>query len=664
MLKHLERLYKRYIPHEGLVDVELAELLCDLTLQMRRPLTLLLDVKGDVKFVIVGEACELHQIEGLPAPAELMGQRAGHGQKSVDGGPRSVAVQEFAKSEADARAQSRLYALQTTIAKGAGHKALALGTDTSVIQYRLAGVLQLIAGIQDGFSKRKGEQTRFCDAAFWLAPVYEPVGAAQAALKDTWPKPGPEILQENDALDADVPDAGLPLQTRLSAPAVVRDYAEAWTRARVFEVAQDVYAGFWQWQQHALSGTNANKPRTILVGVHGTGHQARERFLNTFAELRELVQTLGANIVAQVAQGRARPDGKTYLGEGKAQALAMQVQQQLAVQVAVDDELSPTQHRELEKLLRVRVLDRTEVILDIFAERARSKEGQLQVELARLRYALPRLVRWRGIFEQQTSVAGSGSGGGGGKGMTATRGPGETRIEFERRVLRMRIHQLESQVEAHVKHRAFQRHRRQTTGVPTIALVGYTNAGKSTLMRALTGADVWVENQLFATLDPTVRQLRLPGGEAALLSDTVGFIQKLPTFLVQAFRATLEEVLDADILLHVWDISHPDALAQLQAVDETLDQLGVQDKLRLTACNKIDRLTLDNPSQQWEDWLADHAPASVRAHGPVLGISATQGLGVPALLEALQQCVLMRQLELAALAEARQTQDDDDDDDF
>ncbi|MEB3206696.1 MAG: GTPase HflX [Vampirovibrionales bacterium] len=581
----------------------MAEAIAEASLCCARPLTLLLDGKGQIHYVIVGLANDpgaLDQVEGLPSPSALMGQRGGQAQKRVDAGPRIIP-----ETEADARGQTNFYAIQTT----KGFKPLPAGSAVNVIQYRLAGLVQLAAGTHEKFSQQRGQQMKACDGVIFWSPVYQP------EVRVT-----PPDLQ-NTSLEEPLQEAALmPLVLEASSAQTARLASETCARETVFEAAKEQYAAFWGWQQammkHAGQAASASRPRTFLLGVHPSGARERAKSDSTMAELKELIHSLGGHVVGVMRQSRFKPDSKTYLGEGKALALAMQIQQYWISQVAVDDELSPTQHRELEKLLRVRVLDRSEVILDIFANRARSKEGKLQVELARHRYALPRLVRWRGIFEQQTSV-------GGGRGMTATRGPGETRIEFERRVLRGRIHQLEEQVEAHVKHRHFQRQRRDSTGIVSIALVGYTNAGKSTLMNALTGAEVWVQNQLFATLDPTIRQLRLPSGQTALLSDTVGFIQKLPTFLIQAFRATLEEVLEADILLHIWDVSHPEALDQLQAVEETLDQLGVQDKPRLTVCNKIDQ------KPDWQPWLLTNAPASIE---PVIAISALTGEGLQDLL--------------------------------
>jgi GTP-binding protein HflX len=255
--------------------------------------------------------------------------------------------------------------------------------------------------------------------------------------------------------------------------------------------------------------------------------------------------------------------------------------------VIFDDELAPSQQLSLENALKVKVLDRTALILDIFAMRARTREGRLQVELAQSEYLLPRL---RGQWSHLERLGGRS----GAPGAIGVRGPGETQIETDRRLVRQRIQKLKQQIEDVRRQRALYRRRREREGVPVVALVGYTNAGKSTLMRAMTrDREVFVQDQLFATLDPLTRRIHLDATHDALLTDTVGFIQKLPTTLVAAFRATLEELADASVLLHVVDITHPDAAGQSQTVEETLRDLGLADKPRITALNKVDVLTDD-----------------------------------------------------------------------
>ncbi|MGE5508668.1 MAG: GTPase HflX, partial [Chitinophagales bacterium] len=292
-------------------------------------------------------------------------------------------------------------------------------------------------------------------------------------------------------------------------------------------------------------------------------------------ELGELAATAGAEVVALVSQRRDHPDGAFYLGEGKVDELHLLVHAEGAELLICDDELTPTQQRNLEEKLEIRVIDRARLILDIFAQRARTKEAQLQVELAQLEYVLPRLTG------QGAALSRLGGG-------IGTRGPGETALEVDRRRIRSRIAALRRQLEEVRKHRGVQRQERLASGLPVVALVGYTNAGKSTLLNRLTAAGVLAEDRLFATLDPTVRRFTLPTGETLLLVDTVGFIRKLPHELVAAFRATLEESTGADLLLHVMDASHPGFLAQKQAVETVLSELRVEPARVIPVLNKVD----------------------------------------------------------------------------
>lgn len=282
------------------------------------------------------------------------------------------------------------------------------------------------------------------------------------------------------------------------------------------------------------------------------------------------------------------PDALTYVGKGRAQELS-DLEKHLGFDLVIfDDELTPTQQRGLEKLLHARIIDRTALILDIFAQHARTREGRLQVELAQLEYFLPRLTgRGSELSRQAGGSRGSGTGAAGAIGV---RGPGETRLEIDRRRIRSRISELKEDIEEVRRQRAIHRRQRAARAIPVVAVVGYTNAGKSTLFNALTSAEVLAEDKLFATLDPITRHIALPGNQEVLLTDTVGFIQKLPTKLIAAFRATLEEVIDADLLLEVVDISHEMASEQNETVNSILDDLGANDKPRVTALNKIDLL--------------------------------------------------------------------------
>jgi GTP-binding protein HflX len=293
-------------------------------------------------------------------------------------------------------------------------------------------------------------------------------------------------------------------------------------------------------------------------------------------ELARLAATAGIQVVGRVSQHLSEPHPNSYLGKGKIRELREEEKSSLRFDTVItDDELSPAQQRYLEDALDVQVLDRTAVILHIFAQHARTREGRLQVELAQYRYRLPRLTG-RGVM---LSRLGAG---------INTRGPGETKLESDRRRIRHRISELNREIERVRDQRALHRQQRRASGVPVVALVGYTNAGKSTLMNALTGAEVFSSDQLFATLDPTTRRLELPNHQEALLTDTVGFIQKLPTDLVAAFRATLEEVLESDLILHVVDASHPQVEEQAEAVEDELEALGALSTPRITVLNKCD----------------------------------------------------------------------------
>jgi len=318
------------------------------------------------------------------------------------------------------------------------------------------------------------------------------------------------------------------------------------------------------------------------------------------------------------------PDVATYLGKGRLQELG-DLEKQLGFDLVIfDDELSPSQQRNLEKVLDVRVLDRTALILDIFAQHAHSREGRLQVELAQLEYRLPRLAG-RGIELSRLGGGSRSAGAGGVGGAIGVRGPGETKLEIDRRRIRSRIAELREEIKGVREQRQLHRRQRAAQSIPVVAVVGYTNAGKSTLFNALTESDVLVENKLFATLDPTTRLLLLPGNQQGLLTDTVGFIQKLPTRLIAAFRATLEEVIDADLLLEVVDVSHENAIEQSETVNDVLHELDADEKPRVTALNKID--LLDDPASEVDTTLYPNAVA----------VSALKQVGLDMLREKIAQ---------------------------
>jgi GTP-binding protein HflX len=361
--------------------------------------------------------------------------------------------------------------------------------------------------------------------------------------------------------------------------------------------------------------------RAYLVAAEMKSRDGRRSSLE---ELSLLADTAGADVVGRTVQRLDQPSPATYIGRGKVSEIASRRWDARYSTVIFDDELTPSQQRNLEKALDVKVLDRTALILDIFAQHARTKEGRLQVELAQHQYILPRL---RGQWSHLERLEGG----------IGTRGPGETQLETDRRLIRDKIRHLKEQIE-HVRvQRALHRRRRAKQGAPVVSLVGYTNAGKSTLMRALSGADVLVQDQLFATLDPVTRRIRLPSGATALLTDTVGFIQKLPTLLVAAFRATLEELEEASLLLHVVDITHPDAEEQSRSVEETLEELDLVDKPRLTALNKADLLMApDGSSVEGPVGLAgiDHPALGPWPDGRV--VSAVKGWGLDELRRAIE----------------------------
>ena len=328
--------------------------------------------------------------------------------------------------------------------------------------------------------------------------------------------------------------------------------------------------------------------RAYLIAVERTSGDALWDVNDSLAELASLAGTAGAEVVGSLSQRLDTPTVNLYLGKGRANELAQICREQDVDLVIADDELTPSQQRSLEELTEARVIDRTALILDIFAQHARTREGQLQVELAQLEYRLPRLT---GKGTAMSRVGGGSRGASGGVGgAIGVRGPGETKLEIDRRRIRARIAEVRRDLEVVQRQRAIQRQQRAAQAIPVVAIVGYTNAGKSTLFNALTAASTLVENKLFATLDPTTRRITLPTHQEALLTDTVGFIQKLPTTLVAAFRATLEEVVEADLLLEVVDATHENAIEQSQTVNDVLEELGAAEKPRVTALNKCDAL--------------------------------------------------------------------------
>ncbi len=381
---------------------------------------------------------------------------------------------------------------------------------------------------------------------------------------------------------------------------------------------------------------NEHAERAYLVGIELQGASAPFSVADSLSELVLLAETAGLEVVGQTFQRLRKINAKTFIGSGKLEQIIDEISLLDVNVIVFDEELSPRHQRELEKQLRetIRLLDRSALILDIFAQHARTSEGALQVELAQYEYRLPRLTR------QWTHLARQAGGGGarGGSGGVGLRGPGETQLEVDRREITRKITKLKAALEQVRSHRRLHRRRRQGSGLPLAALVGYTNAGKSSLLNALADSDVYAADQLFATLDPTTRRISLPNHSDVLLTDTVGFIQKLPTTLIAAFRATLEEVVEADLLLHIVDVSHPNAWQHIDAVEDTLAEIDAAGMPRLLVLNKID--LLDGPLPQLP--LVDN-------YRSVVATSALDGEGIADLLSTMRDVLAERDTTLEVL---------------
>lgn len=374
-----------------------------------------------------------------------------------------------------------------------------------------------------------------------------------------------------------------------------------------------------------LIETTPPREKAILVGVSIFSEENLLPLEDSLNELALLADTADVEVMGTITQNLDTPNPKTFIGSGKVEEVKILAQELDVDMVIFDNELSPRHQRELEREFgeSLRVIDRTALILDIFAQHAQTSEGSLQVELAQYEYRLPRLTRaWTHLARQ----AGGGGGRAGGVGGVGLRGPGETQLEVDRRMITRRIEFLKNELEKVRAHRDRYRRRRKKSRIPIVALVGYTNAGKSTLLNQLSKSDVYVADKLFATLDPTTRRVDLPGGQTVLFTDTVGFIQKLPTELVAAFRATLEEISEADVLLHVVDITHLNASAQAKSVHETLTEIGAGDIPMVTAFNKIDLLR--DPEQAVE---------KLEEFSSTFPISAKTGQGLEELLSAIEK---------------------------
>jgi GTP-binding protein HflX len=370
-----------------------------------------------------------------------------------------------------------------------------------------------------------------------------------------------------------------------------------------------------------LETQNTGSETVLLIGVVLHGNE-EWRVKDTLDELAQLTESAGAEVKGRFLVRQQKIKAGHYIGTGKAGEISDWIKENRVTMAVFDDDLTPAQGRNLERIFEVRVLDRTQLILDIFAQRAQTKEGCLQVQLAQLQYLLPRLRRMWTHLERQ-------------KGGIGLRGPGETQLEMDRRRIQELIRTLKRDLELVRTRRAEQRRGRRRHGWALVSLVGYTNAGKSTLLNRLSGADIFAEDQLFATLDPTTRQVELPNHEPALMTDTVGFIQKLPHHLVDSFKATLEEVVEADLIVHVVDAAHPQVETQIDAVHTVLDEIGALDKPMLFVFNKIDNERGRNAARR----LARH-------HAKAVAVSALTGEGIDQLHDGLADCLKGRKVEM------------------
>ncbi|MBF2058204.1 MAG: GTPase HflX [Cyanobacterium sp. T60_A2020_053] len=509
-LKQLQRLYQQRVTGDRLTTVELAERIASISTDIKQPLSVYLNRRGQVIRVGVGSPRQT-QIPPLELPR--------YGDKRLSG----------------------IRCLTTSLKNQAPSEA----SLTAMVRQRLDALLVLTLTGQ-GVLRKGGGASGFIEDAYvaHLTPAENSVGYWEVS-----PPQELEMVAQQDFLE------------------LVDSLEEEFSREYVAQDVADL------------------EERVLIVGLK-TDHITPEQFSSGLRELERLVESAGGKVLTTVEQKRSQPHPQTVVGAGKVEEIALQVQTTGANVVVFDRDLSPSQSRNLEVQFGVKVVDRTEVILDIFAQRARTGAGKLQVELAQLEYMLPRL-KGRG---QAMSRLGGGIG---------TRGPGETKLETERRAIQKRITRLQKEVNQLQSHRARLRQQRQHEEIPTVAIVGYTNAGKSTLINALTNAQVYTADQLFATLDPTTRRLTITdtvtgAGNTILLTDTVGFIHELPPSLVDSFRATLEEVTEADALLHVVDLSHSDWVSHIESVHKIIGDMPLAPFHHLMVFNKIDQANIEN----------------------------------------------------------------------
>lgn len=500
-IQKIEKLYRRKIPKNQIITVELAEALAEISFEINKEIALIVNRKGQIIEITVGDAekIELPQLKNIrEARTRLCGLRCIHTH------PNGLA--DLSKADLTALEKYRFDAMA------------AIGIDKN-----------------GSFSRKFGITSKYADS------IQIAFLSSDAVKK--WDINETITLYDAEKLEFDF---------------------------KIEQIESDLA------NKYNTKDIEDNE-KALLISLY-TKDKSDFKIIESMAELEELAFTAGAEVVEKIVQKRPVPDAACYIGTGKAYEAAVIAREKNANIVIIDAELSPRQQKTLEQIIGVKTIDRTELILDIFAQRAMTKEGKLQVELAQLKYLFPRLIG-EGI-----SLSRQGGVGGG----IATRGPGETKLEIDRRRIRDRINFLEKEVEKIKAQRIYQRRQREQNLISTAAIVGYTNVGKSTLLNALANSSVLAENKLFATLDPVTRKININGELSVLLTDTVGFIQNLPTDLIAAFRATLEETINADVIIHVVDASHPACLEHVDTVYEILSDLEAMDKPFITLLNKID----------------------------------------------------------------------------
>lgn len=564
-VKQLNRILSKRVPKDKILTLDLADSVAEISHTTGHPVSVVVNRRGQIVNVTVGNPGQVN----VP---ELRGVRVGPGRLC---GHRIISTQLDSKGSGKNRNRILSEKQEEFAGKDKPQDVFSKSSLQCLAQNRLDLLAQIKVDPNGRFSRARGEQAKLADVVHiaHLMPGRDSNGRL-------WKMLPPQTAR--GAQEDDFEELIGSLEQEFS------------TRAPGLKVQE-------------------GEERAVLVGLISEGSDAWQ-VEDDLDELAQLARTAGATICTRVTQSRQRPHPGHFLGSGKVQEVALLVQERGANLVIVDSELTPTQQKRLEQMIAVKVIDRTELILDIFSQRARTKEGKLQVELAQLKYLYPRLVGKGEILSRL----------GGGIG---TRGPGETKLEIDRRRIRSRINQLEKETERIRSYRETQRRQRNSRNLPVVALTGYTNSGKSTLLNALTKSDVFVENKLFATLDPTTRRTTLPDHSPVLISDTVGFIKKLPTSLIAAFRATLEEVAVSDVLVHVIDASHPNVLEHIVSVFDVLSELGAVDKPIITVLNKADRVRREDL-----EWLMPQVP------NPVI-TSATSRVGLGTLLSKIETVI-------------------------